>query len=141
MAREPGEKSGPNSTGHEPSDDPSEDLDESGALNVLPELMRRVFSAGLSSFFLTEEAIRKALGDTLPQDWSDFAIEQSDRTRAELFDRLSVEGGEQSLFDSGLGHAFAHGRRNAVQVRLLGGQQRARHPCDQLRLDQRLVQR
>lgn len=93
MAREPGEKSGPSFTGSEPSDDSLEDLDEGGSVNVLPELMRRVFSAGLSSFFFTEEAIRKALSDTLPQGLSDFAIEQSDRTRAELFDRLSVEMG------------------------------------------------
>jgi hypothetical protein len=55
--------------------------------------MRKIFSAGLSSFFSTEEAVRKALGDVLPEDWSNFAIEQSDRTRAEFFDRLSVEIG------------------------------------------------
>jgi hypothetical protein len=55
--------------------------------------MRRVLSVGFSGFFLTEEAIRKALGETLPKDWTDFAIEQSGRTRAEFLERLSFEIG------------------------------------------------
>lgn len=92
MAREPGGKNGPRSTGRPPAEPPGE-FEAGESLNVLPDLMRRVFSAGLSSFFSTEEAVRKALGETLPQDWSDFAIEQSDRTRAELLDRLSAEIG------------------------------------------------
>jgi hypothetical protein len=62
-----------------------------GTLNAIPEIMRRAVAMGLSGFFLTEEAIRKAVGDTLPRDWADFAIEQSERTRSELMDRLSVE--------------------------------------------------
>jgi len=53
--------------------------------------MRRAVAMGLSGFFLTEEAIRKAVGDTLPQDWADFAVEQSERTRVELMERLSAE--------------------------------------------------
>ena len=92
VAREPGEKS-ESSTVDRGASDPLDDSDEAGSLNVLPELMRRFFSAGLSSFFFTEEALRKALGDTLPQDWSDFAVEQSERTRAEFLDRLSAEIG------------------------------------------------
>jgi len=92
VAREPGEKSRPHSTESRASSEP-EDLDAGGSLNVLPDLMRRVFSAGLSSLFSTEEAVRKALGETVPQDWTDFANEQSDRTRAELFDRLTAEVG------------------------------------------------
>jgi hypothetical protein len=62
-----------------------------GALPGLPEILRKALTAGFSGFFLGEEAIRKALGDTLPKDWSDFAIEQSTRTRAEFLDRLSYE--------------------------------------------------
>ncbi|MBW2288686.1 MAG: hypothetical protein JRG80_06760 [Deltaproteobacteria bacterium] len=54
-------------------------------------MMRRAVAMGLSGFFLTEEAIRKAVGDTLPKDWADFAVEQSERTRSELMDLLSVE--------------------------------------------------
>ena len=43
--------------------------------------------------FTTEEAIRKALGDTLPQDWVDFAALQSERTRAEFVEALAAEFG------------------------------------------------
>jgi len=64
-----------------------------GTLNTIPELIRRVVALGFSSFFFTEEAIRKALGDTLPKDWIDFAAEQSERTRGEFLERLSLEIG------------------------------------------------
>jgi hypothetical protein len=62
-----------------------------GRLPALPEIARRALSIGLSGFFLTEEAIRKALGDTLPKDWLDFAVDQSERTRKEFLERLSFE--------------------------------------------------
>ena len=64
-----------------------------GALGALPELMRKALTLSLSSFFVTEEAVRKALAGTLPQEWIDFAAEQSSRTRAEFVERLSVEVG------------------------------------------------
>jgi hypothetical protein len=73
--------------------EPKSEGDASGRLAALPELMRRALSMGLSGFFLTEEAVRKALGDTLPQDWIDFAVEQSERTRKEFLERLSFEIG------------------------------------------------
>lgn len=65
--------------------------DTGGRFPAIPELMRRALSLGFSGFFLTEEAIRKALGDTLPREWTDFAVEQSDRTRREFLERLSYE--------------------------------------------------
>jgi len=65
--------------------------DTGGRLPALPELVRKAFSLGFSGFFLTEEAIRKALGDTIPKDWTDFAVEQSDRARREFLERLSFE--------------------------------------------------
>ena len=55
--------------------------------------MRKAIAAGFSGFFFTEEAIRRALGETLPKDWSDFAVEQSERTRSEFLERLSFELG------------------------------------------------
>ena len=64
-----------------------------GALGALPELMRKAFAMGFSGFFFTEEVIRKALGETLPKDWSDFAADQSERARAEFLERLSYEIG------------------------------------------------
>ena len=66
---------------------------DSGALGALPELMRKALTLSLSSFFVTEEAVRKALAGTLPQEWIDFAVEQSGRTRAEFVERLSCELG------------------------------------------------
>ena len=54
-------------------------------------MARRAIAFGLSGFFLTEETIRKALGDTLPKDWQDFVVHQSERTRKEFMERLSAE--------------------------------------------------
>ena len=71
--------------------EPSESREAAGRLPVLPEIARRALSIGLSGFFLTEEAIRKALGDSLPKDWLDFGVEQSERTRKEFLERLSFE--------------------------------------------------
>jgi hypothetical protein len=67
---------------------------DGGRLPAVPELVRRVLSIGLSGFFLTEEAIRKALGDAVPRDWTDFVVAQSDRTRKEFLERLSFEIGQ-----------------------------------------------
>ena len=71
----------------------SADSAAAGSLYGIPDLMRRAISLGLSGFFFTEEAIRKALGDALPKDLQDFAIEQSNRTRADFLERLSYELG------------------------------------------------
>jgi hypothetical protein len=74
-------------------DDASADGAAAGSLYGIPDLMRRAISMGLSGFFFTEEAIRKALGDAMPKDLQDFAIEQSNRTRADFLERLSYEIG------------------------------------------------
>jgi hypothetical protein len=74
-----------------PATPPVEDPPPDDRTSPIPELMRRVLSVGLSGFFLTEEAVRKALGDTLPKDWTDFAVEQSERTRKEFLERLTYE--------------------------------------------------
>ncbi len=58
---------------------------------AIPELMRRAIALGLTGFFTTEEAVRRALGDTVPKDWTDYIAESSDRTRSEFLDRLSRE--------------------------------------------------
>ena len=68
-----------------------QDADTGARLPALPELVRKAFALGFSGFFLTEEAIRKALGDTIPKDWTDFAVDQSERTRKEFLERLSLE--------------------------------------------------
>ena len=72
------------------SGDARKKLEVGGAV---PELARRIVAAGLQSFFVTEEVVRKAVGDSLPQDWIDFASDQSTRTQAEFMDRLVKEIG------------------------------------------------
>jgi hypothetical protein len=74
-----------------PKPEASEPPEEEGRLPAIPEIARRALSIGLSGFFFTEETIRKALGDTLPKDWQDFAVEQSERTRKEFLERLTFE--------------------------------------------------
>ena len=68
-----------------------EDVEAQESLRAIPELMRRAIALGLTGFFTTEEAVRRALGDTVPKDWTDYIAESSDRTRGEFLDRLSRE--------------------------------------------------
>jgi hypothetical protein len=59
----------------------------------LPELLRRGMSLGLTGFFMTEEALRRALGETAPREMIEFVVAQSEKTRAEFLDRVSREFG------------------------------------------------
>jgi len=77
----------------DPPDEEGEDLELDAPRGAIPELMRRALGLGLSGFFLTEETVRKAVGDTLPKDWADFLVDQSERTRAEFMERISYEIG------------------------------------------------
>ncbi len=91
-SRDPGEPRGPEAS--ERSQGPQEREGAAGsARGAIPDLMRKALSAGFSGLFLTEETLRRALGDTLPKEWSDFAVEQSRRAQSEFMDRLSVEFG------------------------------------------------
>ncbi len=76
---------------HEP--DKTEKDDDSDGLYGVPEIIRRFAALGLSGFFTTESALRKALGDTVPKEWTEFAAAQSERTRQELLDRIASEFG------------------------------------------------
>jgi len=58
---------------------------------LLPDLVRRALTAGLSGLFNTNEAVRRAVGDAMPREWVDFAVGQSERTRAEFIERLAGE--------------------------------------------------
>lgn len=69
------------------------ELEPGGSLKPIPEFVRRAIGMGLAGFFTTEEAVRKAFGDTIPKDWTDFLVETSDRTRSEFLERLSHEMG------------------------------------------------
>lgn len=68
---------------------------DGGPGGPMNELIRRMAALGLSGFFTTESAIRRAFGDTVPKDWVDFANEQSERTRREVIDRMAQEFGKQ----------------------------------------------
>lgn len=59
-----------------------------------PEALRRVLTLGFTGFFLTEEALRKALGDSVPRDVVEFVLDQSQRMRLEFLDRVSREFGK-----------------------------------------------
>ena len=59
--------------------------------NALPELLRRALAVGLSGFFTTNDAVRRAVGEAMPKDWIDFAVDQSERARAEFIERLAGE--------------------------------------------------
>jgi hypothetical protein len=65
--------------------------EEDAAGGRIPELLRRGLTLGFSGLFMTEEAVRRAFGDTVPRDWIDFATDQSTRTRSEFLERLSGE--------------------------------------------------
>jgi len=112
MARQRGnERTARGSVDAEPGEDGREIGTPASPSGGMPDLVRRALSLGLSGFFTTEEAVRKALGDTLPKDWIDFAVDQSGRTRQELLDRVSSE----------LGRSFADVDLADVLSRLLEG--------------------
>ncbi len=66
------------------------DVDAGG---FLPELLRKGLTIGFTGLFMTEEAVRRALGDSVPRDMLEFVLEQSERTRGEFLDMLSREFG------------------------------------------------
>lgn len=61
---------------------------------AIPDMVRRMVTLGLSGFFTTEEALRRAVGDTIPQDWVDFAADQSEKTRRDFGDAVAREVGK-----------------------------------------------
>ena len=67
---------------------------EPGTLEgFVQELIRRGTSLGLSSFFLTEEAVRRAFADKVPPEWIEYVSRQGEEVRADLADRLGKEFG------------------------------------------------
>ncbi|MBM4382949.1 MAG: hypothetical protein FJ091_06220 [Deltaproteobacteria bacterium] len=61
---------------------------------LLPDLLKRGMTLGLTGFFMTEEALRRALGETAPREMIEFVVAQSEKTRAEFLDRVSREFGK-----------------------------------------------
>ncbi len=60
---------------------------------LLHEAIRRTAQMGFSSFFATEDAVRRAFSDSVPRDWVDYANRQSTELRSEMIERMSAEFG------------------------------------------------
>ena len=80
----------------EPGDRGQADLDDrrTGVESLFQEFVRRTATLGLSGFFLTEEALRRAFGDVVPKEWVKYAAKQSAEMRSEVLDRVSAEFGQ-----------------------------------------------
>jgi len=114
---------------------PDEDADASrtgGHAPGLPDLLRRGITAGLASLFTTNEVVRRAVGEAMPKEWVDFAMDQSERTRAEFIERLASELARtlESLELVEMAERFFEGRtievRAQIQVLPREGKLRAR---------------
>ena len=65
-----------------------------GALeSLVREVIRRAAALGFGGFFATEEAVRRAFNDVVPDDWVAYVNRQGGEVRSELIDRLAVEFG------------------------------------------------
>ena len=108
----------------EGSDDRDRSIDDPNppgeAGGFLPELLRKGLSLGFTGFFMTEEAIRRALGDSVPKDVIEFVLEQSERTRAEFLDRISKEFGRalSAMDPVELGKRLLEGRTIEVSAQI-----------------------
>ncbi len=99
---------------------PPAEEEDNGVAGFLPDLLRRGLTLGFTGFFLTEEAVRKALGESVPRDLMDFILNQSERTRAEFLDRLSKEfaGALSSLDPVELAKRLLEGRSIEVSAKI-----------------------
>jgi hypothetical protein len=88
-----GRKPAPSKKGALSLEELEEELSGQEGKGFFPDILRRGLAVGFTGLFMTEEALRRALGDSVPRDWIEFFVEQSDRTRAELVDRISKEFG------------------------------------------------
>lgn len=93
---------------------------EAGAGGFLPELLRRGLTLGFTGVFLTEEAVRRALGDSVPRDLMEFILEQSERTRRDFVERVSREFGRtlRGLDPAELARRLLEGRTVEVTARI-----------------------
>jgi len=66
-----------------------------GPLEALfQEAVRRAAQLGLSTFFTTEEAVRRAFSESVPPDWLEYLNRQGTDIRGDLLERMSREFGE-----------------------------------------------
>ena len=100
-----------------------EELDEevpTDPQGFFPDLLRKGLTLGFTGFFMTEEALRKALGDSAPREMIDFVLQQSEKTRTELLENLSREFGRslQALDPVELARRLLDGRTIEVSAKV-----------------------
>jgi hypothetical protein len=91
-----------------------------------------MLSLGFTGFFMTEEALRKTLGDSVPRDVIEFVLDQSQRMRGEFLDRVSRELGRvlERVDPVEVARRLLEGRTVEVKAsfRLVPKRQRKREP-------------
>lgn len=85
------------SSPRESADDPRSDAQGERGLRAIEalfqEIVRRGASLGFASFFLTEEAIRRAFADRVPPEWIEYLSRQSAEMRGDVVERVGQEFG------------------------------------------------
>ena len=91
-----------------------------------------MLTLGFTGFFMTEEALRKSLGDSVPRDVVEFVLDQSQRMRGEFLDRVSRELGRvlERVDPVEVARRLLEGRTVEVKAsfRLVSKRQRQRKP-------------
>lgn len=65
---------------------------EEGKIRLIPEVVKKLLATGVSAAFLTEETIRTYLNDVkIPKDLAQKIIENANRSKKELMDRVGDE--------------------------------------------------
>ncbi len=89
-ASEPGPS--PDGPGGRGTDDPGGRTRPPGPLESLfQEAVRRATGIGVTGLAATEEAVRKAFGESAPREWMDFLSAQGDGLRGEIVERIATE--------------------------------------------------
>lgn len=85
-----------------------------------PDLLRRGLSLGFTGFFMTEEALRRALGESASREMIEFVVNQSERMRNEFLDRVSRELGKalSAMDPVELARRLLEGRTVEVSARI-----------------------
>lgn len=99
---------------------PGDGAEEPEATTPVFDAVRRALTLGLSGLFTTNEIVRRAVGEAMPRDWVEFAVDQSERTRQELIDRLSGELARtlESIDLPGIAERILDGRVIEVTARI-----------------------
>ena len=94
MSARSSSKTEPETGADESTRHPGEEPPPGPLESLFQEAVRRATGLGLSSFFTTEEAVRRAVADNLPDEWARYLSEQGDDLRGRLVDRLTAEFGD-----------------------------------------------